>query len=221
MKLTGTDGNLLPSLFVDPDVNTYSSTKRARRPWARYLMLALLIVPIVEVYVILQVGQAIGGWATFALLLLWSGIGAWLVKREAGRSFGALRQAFATGRMPTRELTDAALVLVGGTLLLAPGFITDFLGLFFIFPLTRPITRKLLEKSVEAKLFGGRSRFSMVNLATGAFTGAGRGSHAQDASSASQRLRTEDVYGTTPYPYPQSSSTRRGGDDIIDGEIIT
>lgn len=174
-------------------------------------MLALLIVPIVEVYVILQVGQAIGGWATFALLVLWSGIGAWLVKREAGTAFGALRHAFATGRMPARELADAALVLVGGTLLLAPGFITDFFGLFFVIPLTRPITRKVLEKAVKARLFGSMtSNFSMFSF----------GGPASSDPASRVRLRTQDVYGEQPYPYPHSNRASQSKGGIVEGEII-
>lgn len=195
------------------NVNTYTSTARPRRRgWARYLMLALLVVPILEVYVILKVGQTIGGWNTFALLLLWSGLGAWLVKRESGRAFGALKQAFATGKMPARELADAALVLVGGTLLLAPGFLTDVVGLFFIIPLTRPITRRVLERAVQARMFGVvNDRFSMFSFTTGS---------AGPTGASSQRLRTEDVYGQQPYPYPHTSSTSRGDDGVIEGEIV-
>ena len=63
--------------------------------------------------------------------------------------------ALSTGAMPSRALADAALVLIGGTLLLTPGFVTDFLGFFFILPATRPITRSILERAVRARLMGG------------------------------------------------------------------
>src|SRR3954452_20339246 len=99
-------------------------------PW--FVALALLVVPIVEIYVIIQVGQVIGGWATVALLLVESALGAWLIKREGRRAWNALRTAMQPGRMPGRELADAALILVGGTLLLTPGFVTDIFGFFFI-----------------------------------------------------------------------------------------
>ena len=81
--------------------------------------------------------------AVFALLLLVleSLLGAWFVRREGSRAWAALTTALNTGRMPSRELADAALVLVGGTLLLTPGFITDVVGFFFILPLTRPLAR--------------------------------------------------------------------------------
>ena len=116
------------------------------------IALALLVVPLLEVLVIIQVGRAIGGWPTLALLLVESAIGAWLVRREGTRAWEALRTALTTGRMPAVELVDAALVLVGGVLLLAPGFITDIVGFFFVLPISRPITRRWLEAAVERQL---------------------------------------------------------------------
>lgn len=113
-------------------------------PW-RLLPVALLVVPIVEIAVIVQVGQLIGFWPTLVLLLLESALGAWLVKREGLRAWGALREALRTGHLPGRELTDAALVLIGGTLLLTPGFVTDVVGFFFVLPFTRPIARRAVQ----------------------------------------------------------------------------
>jgi UPF0716 protein FxsA len=108
------------------------------------LVLAFLAVPVVEIYVIIQVGQVIGAWPTVALLLVESLLGAWLVKREGRRAWGVLQAAAGTGRMPARELADAGLVLVGGTLLLTPGFVTDIVGFFFVLPFTRPLARRVL-----------------------------------------------------------------------------
>ncbi|TDW91988.1 MULTISPECIES: FxsA family protein [Kribbella] len=111
-------------------------------PW--FVALALLVVPIAEIFVIIQVGQVIGGWPTVALLLVESAFGAWLIKREGRRAWRALQSSFETGKMPGRELADAALVLVGGTLLLTPGFITDIFGFFFVLPFTRPLARRAM-----------------------------------------------------------------------------
>jgi len=116
---------------------------------------ALLVVPVAEIAVIVAVGKVIGGWPTIALLLVESALGAYLVKREGLRSWHALRSALNTGRMPGRELADAALVLIGGTLLLTPGFLTDIVGFFFILPFTRPITRRWLQRIVERRLTHG------------------------------------------------------------------
>jgi UPF0716 protein FxsA len=108
------------------------------------LVVLFLVVPVVEIAVIVQVGQQIGVVPTIVLLLAESALGAWLVRREGRRAWDALRGAGATGRLPSRELADAGLVLVGGTLLLTPGFVTDVFGFFLILPFTRPLARKAL-----------------------------------------------------------------------------
>ena len=106
--------------------------------------LLFILVPIVEIYVIVQVGQLIGVIPTVLLLLVESLIGAWLVRREGRRAWRALRASVNTGALPSRALADAGLVLVGGTLLLTPGFVTDVVGFFFVLPFTRPLARRLL-----------------------------------------------------------------------------
>jgi UPF0716 protein FxsA len=119
------------------------------------VFLLLLVVPVLEIAVIVAVGQVIGGWQTLLLLVLESLLGAWLVRREGARAWSALTTALNTGRMPSRELADGALVLVGGTLLLTPGFLTDIVGFFFILPFTRPLARGVLERAVARRLLGG------------------------------------------------------------------
>lgn len=121
---------------------------------------ALLVVPTVEIAVIVAVGRVIGVWPTVALLLVESALGAWLMRREGGRAWTALRQALTTGTMPSRELADAALILAGGTLLLTPGFVTDLVGFFLVLPFTRPLARVILERAVAVRL---------VNAAAGGF----------------------------------------------------
>jgi UPF0716 protein FxsA len=127
-----------------------------RRPrWGWLAFLALLVVPVAEIALIVAVGSVIGGWQTIALLLIESALGAYLVKREGSRSWQALQTALSTGQMPGRQLADAALVLIGGTLLLTPGFLTDIVGFFFILPFTRPVTRRWLQRVVERRLVDG------------------------------------------------------------------
>jgi len=125
---------------------------------APFLVVAFILVPLAEIYVIVQVGQFIGVLPTVVLLLAESMLGAWIVKREGARAWRALRGAIGTARLPSRELADAALVLVGGTLLLTPGFLTDFVGFFFVLPPTRPLARRLLGWAVTSRLVGRRRR---------------------------------------------------------------
>ena len=96
-------------------------------------------MPLVEIYVLIQVGQVIGVWWTILILVLDSLLGTWLIRHEGGRAWQALQSALSSGRMPARELADGALILIGGTLMLAPGFVTDAVGILLILPLTRPV----------------------------------------------------------------------------------
>ena len=109
-------------------------------------------MPTLEIAVIIAVGRAIGGWPTLALLVVESALGAWLVRREGSRAWHALSTALSSGRMPVGELSDAALVLVGGTLLLTPGFLTDVAGFMFVLPMTRPLARRVLTRVLERRL---------------------------------------------------------------------
>ena len=116
------------------------------------LLVAFIVVPIVEIYVIIQVGQVIGPWWTILLLIADSILGSWLIRREGGRAWRALRSALESGRMPAKELADGALILVGGTLMLTPGFVTDAFGILLILPMTRPLFRRLLTGVVTRRL---------------------------------------------------------------------
>jgi UPF0716 protein FxsA len=124
---------------------------RRRLPWW-VLALLFVVLPMLEIYLIVQLGQAIGPWWTILLLIGAGVLGAVLVKREGGRAWRALQQALAEHRMPARELADGALILVGGTLLLTPGFLSDVVGLFCILPFTRPLARGVLTRLVARKL---------------------------------------------------------------------
>lgn len=112
-----------------------------RRRVLAWIALALLVVPTLEIAVIVRVGSWIGAWPTFLLLIAESALGAWVVRHEGARSWAALREALAQRRVPASELADAALVLVGGVLLLTPGFLTDVVGFVFVIPATRRLVR--------------------------------------------------------------------------------
>jgi UPF0716 protein FxsA len=124
----------------------------ARRSWGWLIFVAFLVVPIVEIYVLIQVGQVIGAWWTVLLLIADSIFGSWLLKREGIRAWRALQTALTEGRMPARELADAALIVFGGTLMITPGFVTDLVGLVAILPFTRPVARRLLTTFVARRV---------------------------------------------------------------------
>jgi UPF0716 protein FxsA len=124
----------------------------ARTGWRWLLLVAFIGVPLVEIYVIIQIGQVIGAWWTILLLIADSVFGSWLIKREGGRAFRALQSALQEHRMPTKELSDGVLILIGGTLMLTPGFVLDIVGAICILPFTRPAARRLLSGFVTRKL---------------------------------------------------------------------
>lgn len=96
----------------------------------------------------MRVGSWIGPWPTLALLLAESALGAWVVRRQGARSWGALRDALAQRRVPGSELADAGLVLVGGVLLLTPGFLTDAVGFLLVLPWTRALVRPVVGRAL-------------------------------------------------------------------------
>ncbi len=124
---------------------------RRRVPWW-VLVLLFIVVPVAEIYVLIQIGQVIGAWWTVALLVAGGFLGGYLAKREGSRSWRALQEALRSGRMPARELADGALILVGATLLLTPGFLTDAVGLFAILPFTRPVARRGLTRFLTRRM---------------------------------------------------------------------
>jgi len=125
------------------------------------ILLALfIVVPLIEIAVIVQVAHLVGGWNAIALLLLISVVGAALVRHEGWVVMSKLRTQLDSGHMPTNELIDGALLLVGGVLMLTPGFVTDAFGLLLVFPPTRVAMRTLLRKrfATRMQVFGVPSK---------------------------------------------------------------
>jgi len=118
------------------------------------LILLFIVVPLAELYVIIQVGQAIGALPTIGLLLLDSLLGSWLLRSQGRTVWRRFREALALGRPPARETIDGALVIFGGALMLAPGFITDAFGVVLLLPPTRAVVRRLLARNALRRLLG-------------------------------------------------------------------
>lgn len=134
------------------------------------LFVLFIIVPIIELAIIIQVGQVVGvGWTLVALIAM-SLIGAALVKSEGLRAWRRVREALAEARMPAEEVVDGALVLLGGALMLTPGFLTDGLGLLLVVP----TTRGMLNRTIRGRV---RSTFGLSTRRT---RGPGRSASAPD-----------------------------------------
>lgn len=132
-----------------------------------FLVLLLIVAPIVELYVAIQVAHVIGGWETIALMLLMGVLGAWLLKQQGLAVLGRISQAVAEGRAPAKELVDGLLIVVAGALMVAPGFVGDAIGLVLLFPPTRALVRMPITSRLKA------GRWSTV-MGTVGGTGGGR-----------------------------------------------
>jgi UPF0716 protein FxsA len=126
---------------------------RLRHGWPLFLLIVLLVaVPIFEVWLLIKVGQQLGLLPTILILIAEAIIGALLMRHEGSRAWKALNDAFSNGKVPTGELADAALILVGGVLLMLPGFLTDVIGFLFLLRWTRPVARKIIAFFVARRI---------------------------------------------------------------------
>jgi UPF0716 protein FxsA len=119
------------------------------------LFIVFAVVPVLELYVLIRVGKLIGAWETVAILLAVSFAGAWLVRHQGFAILARIQGELAAGRLPAAELLDGFLVLVGGMLLLTPGFITDLLGIVFLLPAGRFVLKQYLRRWLERRLARG------------------------------------------------------------------
>src|ERR671938_309497 len=117
------------------------------------LVLLFIVVPLVELYVIIQVGQAIGALPTIAILLADSLLGTMLMRSQGRAVWRRFNEALSAGRPPAREVLDGGLVILGGAFLLTPGFVTDVAGLILLLPPTRAIVRGALVRRFSRRFF--------------------------------------------------------------------
>ncbi len=133
-----------------------------------WLILIFIVVPIAELYVIIKVGEAIGLIPTLVLLLLDAVLGSMLWRHQGRAAWIRFNRALAENRLPHKEVFDGVLIIVGGALLITPGFLTDILGLILLIPPTRAIVRAFAARRVRRRVtmgagptmwtMGGRSR---------------------------------------------------------------
>src|SRR5919201_935013 len=119
--------------------------------FALALVLIFIVLPIAELYVIIQVGEAIGVWLTIAILIADSVLGSMLLRSQGRAAWRRFNEAMAAGRPPAREVLDGGLIIFGGAFLLTPGFITDAIGLLLLLPPTRAVVRRLLVRQFSRR----------------------------------------------------------------------
>ena len=166
------------------------------------LILVFIVVPVAELYVIIKVGELIGVFPTLILLLADALLGSLLLKQQGRSAWRRFNEAIAGRRFPGKEVADGILIVVGGTLLLTPGFLTDIVGLFLLIPPTRALARRLLRRVTVG-------RFTVVGVGggPGAF-GGGPGGEGEPSRDYDLDATAEEV------PSPGETGERRlPGDD--------
>jgi len=125
----------------------------------RNALIAFITIPLVEMIILIEVGGLIGAIPTVALVVLTATIGLWLLKLEGIATLARVQEKLNQGQIPETELLEGIMLLVGGALLLTPGFITDAMGFTCLLPgLRRPIARWIIRQGVlKAMNVSGRS----------------------------------------------------------------
>ncbi|MBU9712923.1 FxsA family protein [Evansella tamaricis] len=121
----------------------------------RIFFLLLIIVPALEIWVLILSGNYIGIPATILLIILTGILGAALAKKEGLNAIRTAQLQASQGQVPSGVLLDGICILVGGVVLLTPGFITDGIGFFLLFPQTRAIFKGFLRRIFEKKIQSG------------------------------------------------------------------
>lgn len=114
-----------------------------------YLVIIFTLVPIVELYLLIRVGQYLGASTTIMIVILTGIFGAYLAKMEGLRVLYSVQKDLQEGKMPASQLLDGALILVGSVLLITPGLITDAIGFMLVMPQSRALVKVWLKKYLQ------------------------------------------------------------------------
>ena len=119
------------------------------------LLILFVIVPVTELYILIEVGKKIGSLTTIGIIILTGIIGAYLVKGQGFVILKKIQNDLNEGIMPGDSLIQGAIILVGGIFLLTPGFVTDVIGFIFLIPVSRGVVKKYLLKWLKGKIKEG------------------------------------------------------------------
>ncbi|MBW2206092.1 MAG: membrane protein FxsA [Deltaproteobacteria bacterium] len=113
------------------------------------LFLAFTIIPVLELYILIEVGSYLGALNTIMVVIVTGFVGAYLARLQGFQTMNRVRESLNRGEMPTEGLIDALLILLAGIVLLTPGFLTDIAGLLILLPQTRNRFKKWLMRKLE------------------------------------------------------------------------
>ncbi len=126
------------------------------------LALLFVVVPLLELALLIRVGQIVGFWPTIGLVIFTGMAGAWLARLEGLRTLFKLRDDLAHGRLPGQAIMDGVAVLLGGALLLTPGIVTDILGFSLLLPQTRRSIQRRVREGLKAGVRDGSIHMTVM-----------------------------------------------------------
>ena len=124
-----------------------------------------LVIPIIEIYFLIQVGAIIGALPTILLVVSTAVIGAFLLRQQGLSTLARFQNNLASGRLPAEELIEGVLLAVGGALLMTPGFVTDAMGFFCLIPFTRKAFAKYIMSRSSMQMHSSMGGFSSSHAA--------------------------------------------------------
>ncbi len=116
------------------------------------LLVPLICVPLIDLYVLIRLGDLLGFWPTVAIVVITGFTGAWLLRWQGLRTLGRIQSQMANGKLPATELLDGTMILFAAALLLTPGFLTDLLGLLLLVPFVRSLFRSTISNSISRNI---------------------------------------------------------------------
>jgi len=120
----------------------------------RFLFLLFIVIPIIEIALLMQIGEWIGVWPTIAIVIITAWLGAKNVKQQGVSTLNSVQQKMAQGQAPSEEIVSGLMLLVAGVLLLTPGFATDIFGLSLLIPSFRKAIVKMFQKNMPTQNVG-------------------------------------------------------------------
>lgn len=179
----------------------------------RILFLLFLVVPIIEIAMLIQISEIIGGWETIAIVILTAYFGAKLVKQQGLQAVQSIQAKLAEGQIPSKELFTGICVLISGVLLVTPGVMTDIIGFLLLTPVFRDQLATHLKDKFHTNIqTGQQSMFSFHQ-----FNGGGFGDDPQQNSSEFQSFEYQE-YQERKAREVQNDEQKSRSNITIDGD---
>jgi UPF0716 protein FxsA len=190
--------------------------------YMRYLLILFIVIPIVEMWLLIEVGQLIGAPLTIAAVVATAALGVFWLRQQGLSTLLRLNQKLSSGEMPAMEIAEGMMLAVGGALLLTPGFATDAFGFCCLFPLTRQLMAQGLFKLIQARVVATGGASAGVFTASSSYSSQTGQSNDKDFSGTSIDAETGQVsskaFGRQADKRSGKRSANESPHDVIDGD---